>query len=125
MEVVEMSVMVLSEEKFVQLKKYLMDSELTMNIEKIKDNVFNSWVVAIEEKYENLVTYFYKMNVLNYCNRYNENVEFIPINFNVVKVAIDKNEALDILKSLRYNTCDYFKTPELDGIIKQLENNAE
>lgn len=115
--------MVLSEEKFVQLKKYLMDSELTMNIEKIKDNVFNSWVVAIEEKYENLVTYFYKMNVLNYCNRYNENVEFIPINFNVAKVAIDKNEALDILKSLRYNTCDYFETPELDGIIKQLENN--
>lgn len=118
-----MSVMVLSEEKFVQLKKYLMNSEVSMNVGKINNEVFNGWIVTIEEKYENLVTYFYKMNVLNYCSRYNEMPDFISINFNVPKVLIEKDEALDILKSLRYNTCDYFETPELDMIIEQLENN--
>ena len=119
-----MSVMILSEEKFVQLKKYLMNSEVTMNVGKIKDDVFNGWIVTIEEKYENLVTYLYKMNVLNYCSRYNEIPEFVAINFNVPKALIEKDEALDILKSLKYNTCDYFDTDELDMIIKQIENNV-
>lgn len=122
MEVVEMSVMVLSEREFVQLKSYLVDLEVVMNIGTVKDNVLNSWVATIEEKYTNLVTYFYKMNVLNYCARYNENVEFVTINFNVPKVPINKDEALDILKSLRYNISDYFGTDELNGLINELEN---
>ena len=117
-----MSVMVLSEDKFVQLKSYLVDLEVVMNIGTVKDNVLNSWVATIEEKYTNLVTYFYKMNVLNYCARYNENVEFVTINFNVPKVPINKDEALDILKSLRYNISDYFGTDELNGLINELEN---
>ena len=79
--------MVLSEREFVQLKSYLVDLEVVMNIGTVKDNVLNSWVDTIEEKYTNLVTYFYKMNVLNYCARYNENVEFVTINFNVPKVS--------------------------------------
>lgn len=122
MEVVEMSVMVLSEREFVQLKSYLVDLEVVMNIGTVKDNVLNSWVATIEEKYTNLVTYFYKMNVLNYCARYNENVEFVTINFNVPKVPINKDEALNILKSLRYNISDYFGTDELNGLINELEN---
>lgn len=122
MEVVKMSVMVLSEREFVQLKSYLVDLEVVMNIGTVKDNVLNSWVATIEEKYTNLVTYFYKMNVLNYCARYNENVEFVTINFNVPKVPINKDEALNILKSLRYNISDYFGTDELNGLINELEN---
>lgn len=117
-----MSVMVLSEEKFVQLKKYLVILEGMAEIDSMKYNVKDEWVDVIEEKYRNLVTYFYKMNVLNYCARYNEKIEFIPIDFTLPTKAIDKNEAIDTLRGLRYNTSDYFKTDELNRLINELEN---
>lgn len=120
-----MSVMVLNEEKFVKLFNYLTDLEESSgnNGEKISGEISNRWVDIIREKNINLVTYLYKMNVLNYCARYNERAFFTKINF--TNFEYEEKEILDILKSLRYNTCDYFETPELNGIIKQLENNAE
>ena len=122
-----MSVMVLSEEKFVKLFNCLVYLEKgnSSNSEKIKDDVYEKWVEVIIEKNRNLVTYLYKMNVLNYCARYKDAVYFIDINLTYDAKADDsKDEILSILTSLRYNTCDYFETPEIDMIIKQIENNV-
>lgn len=118
-----MSVMVLSEEKFVKLFNYLTDLEENSgnNGEKISVEISNRWVDIIREKNVDLVTYLYKMNILNYCARYKERAFFKRINF--TNFEYEEKEILDILKSLRYNTCDYFKTPELDVIIEELENN--
>lgn len=116
-----MSVMVLSELQFVVLKNTLVNMEYNEKVDGIKKNSWK-WSEVIDEKYKNLVTYLYKMNVLNYCTRYNEKVEFIDIDFEISKNQLfTKDETIDVLKSLRYNTDDYFPTDDIDDLIKKIE----
>ena len=114
-----MSIMVLREIEFVEIKNYLLEKELK-SIKLSDENVLKEWMKVTEKKCEDLVTYFYKMNVLNYCNKYKEAIDFDPINFDLSK-TYDENDMKDLLSSLRYNICDYFKTPELDRLIEEFE----
>lgn len=114
-----MSVMVIREEKFVALKMFLTMKEIEEHKVKINKDRAGAWGKVLVEKYINMVNYFYQMNVLNYCQRYDEEVFFAPIDFSEDAPYPTQKEAVDIMKSIRYNTCDYFETPELDALIEK------
>ena len=113
-----MSVMVLDEKDFASLRMFLCMKEVEEYKGKISNETVNAWGKILSEKYDNMVNYFYQMNVLNYCQRYNEKMFFMPIDFSELTAPYPTEaQAVKIMSSLRYNTCDYFATPELDALI--------
>lgn len=113
-----MSVMILDEKDFASLRMFLCMKEVEEYKGKISNETVNAWGKTLSEKYDNMVNYFYQMNVLNYCQRYNAKMFFVPIDFSELTAPYPTEaQAVKIMSSLRYNTCDYFATPELDALI--------
>lgn len=123
-----MSVMVLREEEYAQLYKFMCEEELknlnrqeTYEIlgEKKADILRN----VFESRHFVTIIHLYTLNVLNYCLKYGEDLNVDYLNLRMPVESIDKKEALEIVRSIRYNICDNFGTDDADYLIQYIENN--
>lgn len=125
-----MSVMVLREEEYAQLYNFMCSEELKiLNEQKVYEILGEKKANVLRNVFENrhfeTITHLYTLNVLNYCIRYSEDFNIDNFNLRIPVEPIDKEEALEIVMSIRYNICDNFGTDDADYLIKYIENNFE
>lgn len=123
-----MSVMVLREEEYAQLYKFMCDEELkNLNRQETYEILGEKKADVLRNVFENrhfvTIIHLYTLNVLNYCLKYGEDLNVDYLNLRMPVESIDKKEALEIARSIRYNICDNFDTDDADYLIQYIENN--
>ena len=123
-----MSVMVLNESEYAQLYQFLCNKELEnlngQNAHEILgEQKTNLLLNVFRTRHLGTVNHLYNLNVLNYCIKYNEDFIIDKVNLDIPVLEIDKREALEIVRSIRYNICDNFDTDDADYLIQYIENN--
>ena len=123
-----MSVMVLREAEYTQLYKFMCDEELkNLNGQRTYEILGKKKADALRNVFENrhfgTIIHLYTLNVLNYCLKYDEDFNIDYFNLRMPVESIDKKEALEIVRSIRYNICDNFDTDDADYLIQYIKNN--
>ena len=121
-----MSVMVLREEEYAQLFKFMCDEELkNLNRQETYEILGEKKADVLRNVFENrhfvTIIHLYTLNVLNYCLKYGEDLDVDYLNLRMPVESIDKKEALEIARSIRYNICDNFDTDDADYLIQYIE----
>lgn len=121
-----MSVMVIENDSYIKLYQFLCNIE-TVNMDGADSILGVSKYLVIKnlfyKRHRDTVIHLYKLNVMNYCIKYNEEFMAEKLNFDKFLPNIDKKEAIDIVRSIRYNICDNFDTDDADYLIQYIENN--